>query len=996
MQNDNFKNNYENDYFKEAGEILRQKGYTNYVQQLIPGGVFESNEYIVKNPTRHDVTAGSFKINTSNGSWADFATSDKGGDLISLVSYIKNISSVEACFYIGVSKPSNNKAQSNLDYSEEVVSSAETTIVDNEESIPAVEDSPLIIVDDESLKSEETEVKFDISFLHKSTQKKIEGGKITLYNYDNEAGKPVGCVIRCDKEISDSKVKFFSQCSYDSISNKWLNSWKGDEKPIYNLPEIISRPDDMVMIVEGEKTAEAARLLFPEFVVTTSCMGSSCVKYSNWGVLKGRNITIAPDNDSMGSKYARTLNSILVMAKAESIRGFDSKKLGRYKIVDNKPERRADDAPVPKSYDLADALEEGWTSELIKEWQDHKDFSPLFEIVRDVQSIRELQNKDEEWLFVQGRQYKLNHKKSELWGEIVTVDGRTGDVTKQWRSISGYIKPTHCMVDENGNHGFLTKIITRQGKTVECFFSRDEVVSETDATKILLKKGLLIKNTDKKMSGALNYYLNNLEPEFQAVGVEMVGWQKNNECYVLPFIDAPRNVYVTSDKKEERAIEYILQQRTTSPRLLEQKGTLEKWKKTVGHVSRKNNLHTFSILISLTPPALKLLNEEGGFVHYVGSTSTGKSTVLQIAKSVWGHKELGSFRTTDNALESVCKNSNDGVLFLDEIGEIEADAFFKVVYMLANGVTKGRSDRNGNAKALSHFTVLAQSTGEIGLEAKLAEKKIQVKGGQLMRMAELDADQGKGLSTFDVLNVNPDTNQRFFSGREQAEYLKNHAKENCGVVIDEYLKAIVSDLEKYKELLATFKKRWIESLELKNSAVELARMAKRFSTIYATGAIASMFRIIPHSIEEIEICMNAMFKNWLDRFGGDVSFEFKALIKDLRKLCMEEQLSRFCNAKPTEFEKISTPNRKAGYWVMRPEENRFNEKGEKDIVLSEFWIDPIVFEREILKGRDKKVFYPLLAEKNYIVKDGNKFGTVKRPSGESARRFIVVPFLSLN
>ena len=43
MKNDNFKNNYENDYFKEAGEILRQKGYTNYVQQLIPGGVFESN-----------------------------------------------------------------------------------------------------------------------------------------------------------------------------------------------------------------------------------------------------------------------------------------------------------------------------------------------------------------------------------------------------------------------------------------------------------------------------------------------------------------------------------------------------------------------------------------------------------------------------------------------------------------------------------------------------------------------------------------------------------------------------------------------------------------------------------------------------------------------------------------------------------------------------------------------------------------------------------------
>ena len=33
------------------------------------------------------------------------------------------------------------------------------------------------------------------------------------------------------------------------------------------------------------------------------------------------------------------------------------------------------------------------------------------------------------------------------------------------------------------------------------------------------------------------------------------------------------------------------------------------------------------------------------------------------------------------------------------------------------------------------------------------------------------------------LNVNPDTGELFATGREQAEYLKKHAKENCGVVI---------------------------------------------------------------------------------------------------------------------------------------------------------------------------------------------------------------------
>jgi hypothetical protein len=39
---------------------------------------------------------GSFKVNRYKGRWADFATGDKGGDPVSLVAYVANVSQAEA------------------------------------------------------------------------------------------------------------------------------------------------------------------------------------------------------------------------------------------------------------------------------------------------------------------------------------------------------------------------------------------------------------------------------------------------------------------------------------------------------------------------------------------------------------------------------------------------------------------------------------------------------------------------------------------------------------------------------------------------------------------------------------------------------------------------------------------------------------------------------------------------------------------------------------
>lgn len=56
----------------------------------------EGREYVALNPTRADRHLGSFRINLISGMWADFATSDRGGDPISYYAYINGLSQIEA------------------------------------------------------------------------------------------------------------------------------------------------------------------------------------------------------------------------------------------------------------------------------------------------------------------------------------------------------------------------------------------------------------------------------------------------------------------------------------------------------------------------------------------------------------------------------------------------------------------------------------------------------------------------------------------------------------------------------------------------------------------------------------------------------------------------------------------------------------------------------------------------------------------------------------
>jgi len=66
------------------------------LKRWLPSGRREGAEWVAINPARADHRRGSFKVNVRTGAWSDFATNDRGGDLIALGAYLFRRSQVEA------------------------------------------------------------------------------------------------------------------------------------------------------------------------------------------------------------------------------------------------------------------------------------------------------------------------------------------------------------------------------------------------------------------------------------------------------------------------------------------------------------------------------------------------------------------------------------------------------------------------------------------------------------------------------------------------------------------------------------------------------------------------------------------------------------------------------------------------------------------------------------------------------------------------------------
>ena len=137
-----------------------------------------------------------------------------------------------------------------------------------------------------------------------------------VFRYYEAGGELIGAV--CRFETSQGKT------IRPAVAVRGVWNWSGFAKPhpLYQLPSIFTHKDRPVLVVEGEKTADAARELISGFVVTTWPHGAKAVQDANWEPLRGRDVVLWPDADEPGLQAMRTVASRLdgVAASIRTVR----------------------------------------------------------------------------------------------------------------------------------------------------------------------------------------------------------------------------------------------------------------------------------------------------------------------------------------------------------------------------------------------------------------------------------------------------------------------------------------------------------------------------------------------------------------------------------------------------------------------------------------------------------------------------------------------------
>ena len=481
----------------------------------------------------------------------------------------------------------------------------------------------------------------------------------------------------------------------------------------------------------------------------------------------------------------------------------------------------------------------------------------------------------------------------------------------------------------------------------------------SEVRQTLMDGGLFVA-PGKKRRDALTTFLLTVTIDRRARAVSKVGWCDGQ--FVLPdrTIDAGGSDIAVYQGTASIEHEFHTQ------------GTLEGWQNGVARLAAGNSRVAISLCAAFVGPLLAAVGAEGGGLHFRGASSIGKSTTLNAAASVWGAPSfVRAWRATSNGLEGIAEQSNDCLLILDELAQLDPREAGSVAYLLANGCGKSRASQTGEARSAKRWLTFFLSSGEISLaeHARSDGRGRRSPAGQEVRILDIEADAANGLGLFDTLH-------EFGTGEALSRALKDSAATDFGVAGPEFVRRLIGNLEVTAQQIREGIDRFVASNLPAGATGQVSRACRRFGLIAMAGEIATHLGVLPWDRGEAVQAAKNVFTGWVASRGGAGDAEDAAAVEQVAEFISTHGASRFqaLNGEGT----IVVHNR-AGFW-------RDDGLGKR-----EYLIPTSTWRNEVCRGLNVKNVSALLLARGHLTTDGSgKASMSVRAPGMGKTRFYIV------
>lgn len=363
----------------------------------------------------------------------------------------------------------------------------------------------------------------------------------------------------------------------------------------------------------------------------------------------------------------------------------------------------------------------------------------------------------------------------------------------------------------------------------------------------------------------------------RVTSVNTLGW--HHDSFVMPD-----KVYGL-----QNAEDIIVLDKKINKKLFQVAGSYEEWLQ-IPILCIGNTRLVFALCCAFAAVLLRPANLESGAFSLEGESSSGKTSALKIAASVFGCYEshINQWRATDNALEGIASIFSDNLLLIDELGQGDPRAVSQVSYMITSGQGKARMNRNADLRRTNVWRTLVLSSGEVGLADKLLEKGETVKAGQQVRFVGIPTSKKDIQDTHNLPNE-----------AVMLKQLCEIALHNYGHAGRMFLESITvpETLVELKETLPKIIDDYVGEICPEKADGQVRRVAQRFALVAIAGDMAIQNEILPVEIDPFN-AVKACFDCWLEARGGTESAEKIAILERMR-LCLEKHgKDRFQSLEP--------------------------------------------------------------------------------------------------